>query len=63
MFSDKTGTLTCNLMEFKKFSVGPTSYGIDVPHCKDALEKDVSNFNFEDPDFASQLADATHPNH
>jgi P-type E1-E2 ATPase len=29
VFSDKTGTLTCNLMEFKKMSIGTYSYGID----------------------------------
>ncbi len=29
VFSDKTGTLTCNLMEFKKMSIGRYSYGID----------------------------------
>ena len=27
IFSDKTGTLTCNLMEFKKISINGTSYG------------------------------------
>ena len=27
IFSDKTGTLTCNIMDFLKFSVGITSYG------------------------------------
>ncbi len=27
IFSDKTGTLTCNLMEFKKLCVGGRSYG------------------------------------
>ena len=27
VFSDKTGTLTCNIMEFKKFSAGAVSYG------------------------------------
>eukprot|EP01065_Artemidia_motanka_P045929 TRINITY_DN6843_c8_g1_i1.p1 TRINITY_DN6843_c8_g1~~TRINITY_DN6843_c8_g1_i1.p1 ORF type:complete len:1437 (+),score=399.66 TRINITY_DN6843_c8_g1_i1:114-4424(+) len=27
VFSDKTGTLTCNIMDFLKFSVGLTSYG------------------------------------
>lgn len=27
IFSDKTGTLTCNVMEFKKFSAGMTKYG------------------------------------
>jgi len=29
VFSDKTGTLTCNVMEFKKFSAGRKSYGLD----------------------------------
>jgi len=28
IFSDKTGTLTCNIMEFKKISINGTSYGI-----------------------------------
>jgi P-type E1-E2 ATPase len=27
VFSDKTGTLTCNVMQFKKFTAGPISYG------------------------------------
>eukprot|EP01062_Namystynia_karyoxenos_P061846 TRINITY_DN5451_c0_g2_i1.p1 TRINITY_DN5451_c0_g2~~TRINITY_DN5451_c0_g2_i1.p1 ORF type:complete len:1429 (+),score=548.54 TRINITY_DN5451_c0_g2_i1:155-4441(+) len=27
VFSDKTGTLTCNIMDFLKFSVGDNSYG------------------------------------
>ncbi|KAJ1455002.1 hypothetical protein M885DRAFT_464687 [Pelagophyceae sp. CCMP2097] len=27
VFSDKTGTLTCNVMDFRKFSVGGVSYG------------------------------------
>ena len=27
VFSDKTGTLTCNIMQFKKFTAGPNSYG------------------------------------
>ena len=30
IFSDKTGTLTCNLMEFKNFSVCGYSYGIII---------------------------------
>ena len=32
VFSDKTGTLTCNIMEFKRFSTAttqdPTSYSV-----------------------------------
>ena len=27
IFSDKTGTLTCNVMEFRQFSAGMKSYG------------------------------------
>lgn len=27
VFSDKTGTLTCNIMEFKKFVAGTVGYG------------------------------------
>ena len=27
IFSDKTGTLTCNIMEFKKISINGISYG------------------------------------
>ena len=29
VFSDKTGTLTANIMEFKKFTAGTRSYGKD----------------------------------
>lgn len=31
IFSDKTGTLTQNIMEFKKFTAGNCSYGKDKP--------------------------------
>jgi len=30
VFTDKTGTLTCNVMEFRKCSVGGYSYGLGV---------------------------------
>ena len=39
IFSDKTGTLTCNVMEFKKFSVADVSYGIDGHNLKDHMAK------------------------
>ena len=31
IFSVKTGTLTQNIMEFKRFSAGEVSYGSDNP--------------------------------
>lgn len=30
VFTDKTGTLTCNVMEFRKCCVGGVSYGLGV---------------------------------
>jgi len=30
VFSDKTGTLTCNIMEFRKFTAGFVAYGKDA---------------------------------
>lgn len=30
IFSDKTGTLTCNIMDFRKFSVNGASYGLGI---------------------------------
>ncbi len=63
VFSDKTGTLTCNLMEYKKQSIGKYSYGVDGGQCKDAVQKDVSNFNFEDEVFVAHMKDKSHPNY
>ena len=63
MFSDKTGTLTCNLMEFKKFSVGKYSYGRDGETCKDAAEREVTNFNCVDEVFERHMKDEKNENH
>ena len=52
IFSDKTGTLTKNVMEFKKFSAGLKTYGVSMPdQSPSRYERGVSNVNFEDPDF------------
>ena len=32
IFSDKTGTLTCNIMEFKKFSSKTVSFDVTAKH-------------------------------
>ena len=34
IFSDKTGTLTANIMEFKKLTVGGISYGKSFKYSK-----------------------------
>ena len=47
IFSDKTGTLTQNIMEFKRFSAGKHSYGSDNPK-KQEYAPGVTNVNFED---------------
>ena len=47
IFSDKTGTLTCNIMEFKKFSAGKIAYGTG----NKPIKKQEPNVNFDDPRF------------
>lgn len=51
VFSDKTGTLTCNVMEFKKFSAGTKSYGTG----KKPTEAQESNVSFSDPALMQDL--------
>ena len=57
VFSDKTGTLTCNEMIFKKAVIDGVAYGdkIDI-QCTASLPK-VSHVDFHDPDFFKSLAD------
>lgn len=40
IFSDKTGTLTCNQMEFKQCSIGGIQYSVDVPEDRRATFQD-----------------------
>ncbi|OJJ50555.1 hypothetical protein ASPZODRAFT_54615 [Penicilliopsis zonata CBS 506.65] len=40
IFSDKTGTLTCNMMEFKQCSISGIQYGDDVPEERRAAGDD-----------------------
>ena len=47
IFSDKTGTLTQNIMEFKKCSIGPHSFGSKNPRKID-YAPGVTNVNFDD---------------
>jgi phospholipid-transporting ATPase len=38
VFSDKTGTLTRNIMEFKKFTAGTKSYSVDTSDLKEDFD-------------------------
>ena len=51
IFSDKTGTLTCNVMEFKKFSAGQQFYGTG----EKPTTKQLPNVNFHDPKMFENL--------
>jgi phospholipid-transporting ATPase len=50
IFSDKTGTLTCNQMEFKQCSIGGIQYAEEVPEdrratFRDGVEVGIHDFN------------------
>jgi len=67
IFSDKTGTLTKNIMTFKKLSIGRTSYGQDfyeksLVKLNDKYGK-ITNFEFYDNEFLSHLRDDDHRNY
>ena len=52
IFSDKTGTLTKNIMDFKKFSAGFVSYGNDKEELYPGkYEKGLTNVGFTSQDF------------
>ena len=51
IFSDKTGTLTKNIMEFKKFTAHDESYGLDQVSDDVVYGEGVTNVNFNDPKF------------
>jgi len=64
IFSDKTGTLTQNIMEFKRMSIGAEVYGTDPPNGKERHDvkyaPGVTNVNFVDDTLVKQLQDTTH---
>jgi phospholipid-transporting ATPase len=53
VFSDKTGTLTCNVMQFKKFTAGPVAYGTSAM----PVEPQEDNVCFHDPNMQRILQD------
>jgi phospholipid-transporting ATPase len=48
IFSDKTGTLTCNMMEFKQCSIGGIQYAEEVPEDRRATEQDGMEVGIHD---------------
>ncbi|CAI7637393.1 unnamed protein product [Penicillium palitans] len=48
IFSDKTGTLTCNMMEFKQVSIAGIQYGDDVPEDRRATVEDGAEVGIHD---------------
>lgn len=65
IFSDKTGTLTQNIMEFKKFSVGNYAYGETYPkvNLKNMQVNGITNVNFQDHQFEQHMNDYQSDNH
>jgi phospholipid-transporting ATPase len=62
IFSDKTGTLTCNIMEFKNISVDGISYGDENSFdCKHQAK--VTNVDFKDKKFFDDFFDERSRNH
>ncbi len=48
IFSDKTGTLTCNMMEFKQCSIGGIQYAEEVPEDKRAINQNGIEIGIHD---------------
>ena len=62
IFSDKTGTLTQNVMEFNMFSVGNVSYGVKNSKHNAEYPPGVTNVCFEDPIFYEHHKNPNHEN-
>ena len=67
IFSDKTGTLTKNYMEFRKMSIGPYSYGESNFDPEKIVNNDkygkICNFSFYDNKFYEHLNSENHENY
>lgn len=48
IFSDKTGTLTCNMMEFRQSSIGGIQYADEVPEDRRATSQDGMEIGIHD---------------
>lgn len=59
IFSDKTGTLTCNIMDFKKLSVCGVSYGETADMDDISSMPKVTNVDFRDKSLFRDLNDGS----
>lgn len=62
ILSDKTGTLTCNSMEFIKCSIGGTTYGRGVTEVEKAITRKTEDHSQEISEESSSAADAKDSN-
>lgn len=63
IFSDKTGTLTCNIMDFKKLYSFGEVYGEEYDTRAGKEFKTLPNVSVRDPKLFQVLADPDHPQH
>jgi len=66
IFTDKTGTLTKNYMEYKAMSINGKIYGINTKEKKKKSRKDeygiITNFNFSCPEFKKDFVKCVNKN-
>ncbi|KAK6588230.1 hypothetical protein RS030_6923 [Cryptosporidium xiaoi] len=55
LFTDKTGTLTRNIMEFKSFAVSGVQYGLKENYSGDVFKIETPQVNIQDEDLFTEL--------
>ncbi len=63
IFSDKTGTLTKNIMEFKNITLNGTSYGEDRSYKAPLDSLKITNVDFRDQNFFEDMKNAKATNY